>query len=77
MVDIASIVTGYDEKDVVDAIYYAARIIKQAVFLRKNEKNVFADDKKSEPSVKAIDLSHKIVSAIENEFEKNCCRKIA
>jgi hypothetical protein len=65
MADLAEILNGKSREDVVGALYYASRYIKQANHLSKYEKDIFDDDEKSAPSPDVKRLTWEIVGWVE------------
>jgi hypothetical protein len=65
MIDLATLTASYSQKDTLDALYYAARFIKQASRIQKEYKNIFEEDFRSAPSQSAQELCLTLISAIE------------
>jgi len=65
MSEIIRLISGHSKKDALDALYYAARFIKQAEQISKYHKDFFADDVRSAPSQEARDLALQVITAIE------------
>ena len=65
MIDFVSLTRDQDEKDTLDALYYAARFIKQAARIKHEYKDIFAEDTRSAPSAKARELCLALIAAVE------------
>ena len=71
MTDIAILLRDYSTKDSLDALYYAARSIKQAYFRGNFQKDIFDDDARSAPSSDARSLTRRLIEAIETDTGKH------
>jgi hypothetical protein len=69
MLDFTSEFVSFSSEEVVTALYYVARYIKQAAFF-KHEKDIFEDVERSVPSEREKTLACSIISVIENHFGK-------
>jgi hypothetical protein len=70
MTNILGLLKDHSAKDAVDALYYAARTIKQSYLLKEREKDFFDDESRSAPSDEVRALSLKLVEVIEAEVGK-------
>ena len=74
MNELETLIDGCSTKDALDALYFAARFVKQAEEMSRNPKDFFEDDDTSSPSDDARALALKIISAVETSFRKPCAK---
>lgn len=65
MSDLSALLNNHTPEDVLGALYYAARYIKQADHLSRYEKDIFDDDERSTPTDKVKQLTWEIVKWVE------------
>jgi len=71
MMDLRHLFNGYRDDEIVAAIYFAIRHIKQARVLADLSKDMFQDDPHSRPTARVKKLAKEIVLDVETTLGKN------
>jgi len=68
MIDLRPSIAGSPHKDVVDAVYFAIRYVKQAATAHRTGKDIFQDANRSAPSLRVRQLAMALVQEIERQL---------
>ena len=71
MIDLKIVAKAYSAEEVVDAVYFAMRYVKQGAVARRTGKDIFQDAVRSSPTPRVRELTMALVKEIEGELGRS------